>query len=312
MVSASELMSATFTLTTPVAHPGVPDGSAGVAVASDYFVAACDEDNILRLFSTDGGKSPRELLDLNPHLGFPAKKRKFKECDIEGASRSGNLIYWMGSHGRSKDGEVRESRRVFFATEVRGSGAGTTLSMFGSPCTSLLDVLVSDARLKSFRIEEAASRAPEEEGALNIEAICADGDSLLIGFRNPIAAQGALIVPLLNPRATVEGARPRIGAPIILSLGGQGLRDMAKWSGRFLIVSGSFGDRKATGATPSNLWLWSGHDAVRPVRLAGDMGALNPEAILVHGEDERATIRLLSDDGGDSFRSVGVTINSDQ
>lgn len=301
-------MSASFTLGEPVAHRGGPDGSAGIAVGMDHFIAACDEDNTLRLFTTDGKSPPRPVIDLDPLLGFPPKKSKYRECDIEGASRIGDLVFWIGSHGRNKDGEVREARRVLFATRLSGAGASAGLELHGKPCTGLLDALCADARLQPFRIEEASRRAPEEKDALNIESICFAGDALFIGFRNPIPDRGALVVPLLNPRDAVEGRKLELGDPMNLPLGGQGIRDMAKWNDRLLIIAGSSGDRKAPGARPSTLWLWSGDRTAAPAPLAGDLGDLNPEALLVHGDGPGATVRLLSDDGGDRFRSATVTI----
>jgi hypothetical protein len=45
--------------------------------------------------------------------------------------------------------------------------------------------LVSDSALAPFDLGKAATLAPKDEGALNTEALAADGDKLWIGFRNP-------------------------------------------------------------------------------------------------------------------------------
>src|SRR5262245_41375317 len=91
---AETLWSADFQLRQPVKHPGAPDGSAGVASGTSHFIDACDEDNFLRLYPSDTDAGPKVLLDLNQLLGFSKENGKFKECDLEGAARIGDRIYW--------------------------------------------------------------------------------------------------------------------------------------------------------------------------------------------------------------------------
>jgi hypothetical protein len=305
---AEILWSADFQLSQPVNHPGAPDGSAGVASGTSHFIDACDEDNVLRLYSTDTDANPKVLLDLNQVLGFPKENGKFKECDLEGAARIGDRIYWIGSHSRSgKKGKVQPSRQVLFATKVTGVSNETKLKLVGKPFKRLLNALIDDERLKSLKLEEAAKKKPEEPGGLNIESLCADGESLLIGFRNPVPDGKALLVPLKNPAAVIDsGASPMFGDPIVLDLHGLGFRDMARWGEGFIIVAGDFRDRKAEGAQPSRLFQWSGKSADAPALLDGDLGDLNPEGVVVYGDGAEARLQLLSDDGGETFRSAWI------
>ena len=54
-----------------------------------------------------------------------------------------------------------------------------------------------------------------------------DGSSLLIGLRNPVANGRAVLIPFLNPREVVNGeAKPKLGTPITLDLGGRGIRSL--------------------------------------------------------------------------------------
>ena len=179
MTSLAEIVwSADFQLSQPVKHPGAPDGSAGVASGTNHFIDACDEDNLLRLYPSDTDGKPKVLLDLNQLLGFPKDNGEFKECDLEGAARIGDRIYWIGSHSRSaKKGKVQPSRQVLFATKVTGVGEETKLELVGKPFKSLEKALFDDDRLKSFKLDEAAGKKPEEPGGLNIESLCADGES---------------------------------------------------------------------------------------------------------------------------------------
>ncbi len=179
--------------------------------------------------------------------------------------------------------------------------------MVGKPFKGLQKALFDDDRLKSFKLDEAAGKKPEEPGGLNIESLCADGESLLIGFRNPVPDGKALLVPLKNPAAVIDsGASPMLGDPIRLDLRGLGIRDMARWREEFIIVAGDFRDRKAEGAQPSRLFRWSGKSADAPASLDGDLGDLNPEGAVVYGEGAEARLQLLSDDGGETLRSAWI------
>ena len=171
---------------------GATDGSAGVAVGDSYFVGATDENNVLRLYSATDGSESFTLLD--PDFEFPPnKKAKLREYDLEGATRIGSLIYFMGSHGRNGDGEVREERQVLFAAKVSNDGENTKLELVNNvPYKRLLTDLQGDEALSNLKLSDAIGekksdpmKAPKQPGALNIESICADHGKLPIGFRNP-------------------------------------------------------------------------------------------------------------------------------
>lgn len=150
-----------------------------------------------------------------------------KESDLEGAAAIGSRIDWISSHGRNKGGKLREERHRFFATEVDTRTVPPSLRPIGSPYTRLLDDLLSADALKRYRLKDAAQRAPEAAGGFNIEGLAATADGkLLIGLRNPLVAGRALLVPLENPEAVVNGEAARIGTPILLDLGGRGVRSI--------------------------------------------------------------------------------------
>ena len=54
-------------------HSGMASASAVVAVDSDHFLAASDEDNRIRLYSTLGGAALTEL-DVSPWLGLSGRR----------------------------------------------------------------------------------------------------------------------------------------------------------------------------------------------------------------------------------------------
>jgi hypothetical protein len=140
---------------------------------------------------------------------------------------------------------------------------------------------------------EAARKAPKEPGALNIEGLAATPEqTLLIGFRNPIIRDQALLVPLLNPLEVIQGARAQLGKIIFLDLAGRGVRDLVFFEERYVIVAGSF-----DGSGKARLYEWRG-GATSPQRLNfSPPKQFTPEALVVYPESVRPRYLLLSDDG---------------
>jgi hypothetical protein len=292
-VSAAE-----FSLGPRVLFEGAVDGSAGADVGGGFFVGATDENNTLRLYDGNGGPSPKALdVGVGEAVKCALGVENIKECDLEGAAKIGDLIFWIGSHGRNKDAEEKKERQVLFATKLSGAGKDAKLEIAGKVYTQLLDDLQKDPALAPFDLAKAGKLAPKAEGGLNIESLAADGGKLWIGFRNPKSkTKEALLVPLLNPTEIIkEGARAKLGDPLLLNLGEMGVRDMVAWNDGFLIIAGDFIDRYAPGAKPSRVFSWK--PGTEPKDIGVDFGDLNPEAIMVMGEGDKARVLILSDDG---------------
>src|SRR5690348_752082 len=77
---------------------GMCDASAAVAIGTNFFVVANDEDNVLRVYRRHPGGLPIAAVDVSRFL---AVKGKSPETDIEGATMVSNRIYWITSHGRN-------------------------------------------------------------------------------------------------------------------------------------------------------------------------------------------------------------------
>ena len=276
----------------PVLHTGCCDASAGVAVSSNLFLVANDEDNLLRVYRRDRSGPPVQSFQAGAFLHVDPRK---PETDLEAATRVGDRIYWITSHGRNRDGQERESRHRFFATTFKFTAQGTVeLKAVGRPYGRLLDDFVKDARLKPFNLAAASQRAPKETNALNIEGMCAtpSGD-LLIGFRNPIPQNRALLLPLANPAEVVEGQPARFGDPILLDLGGRGVRGISYAGGRYLIIAGSY-DAKGR----SHFYEWSGDPKAAPRKIPDThFKGVNPESLVVYPDTPPNEFQILSDDG---------------
>ena len=268
-------------------YSGPCDASAAVALDAAYFVVGDDEHNTLHIYR-QGQAQAVGSLDLSKFLATDADE----ESDIEGAAAIGTRIYWITSHGRNSKGKTRPSRHRFFATEIVPSQP-PTLKPVGQAYVDLLRDMTEADALKPYRLGDAARLAAEADGGLNIEGLAATPDgTLLIGLRNPVPQQRALVIPLLNPGEVINGVRARFGAPIELDLGQRGIRSIERVGSSYLIVAGPPADSGSFA-----LYRWSGQaaDAATPVADI-DLKELRPEALFAIPGSGR--VQLLSDDGG--------------
>ncbi len=284
------LSAATVWLETPVLHQGMCDASAAVALDDDLFVVGDDEDNALRIYSRRQSGPPLYSTDVSLFLGL----RRGAEVNIEASARVGGNIYWLSSHGTNARGKKRLSRQRFFATTGTLQPGAVPLRSVGRPYVSLLQDLLREPRLAPFGRAAAANRPPKTPGALSIEGLAATPmGHLLVAFRNPIPYGRALLVPLLNPQELIQGRPARFGDPVLLDLGGLGIRSIELMGDRYLIVGGT-----RDGKGDSWLSEWDGESS-QPRRIKAVLfGCINPEAVAVCRYNGRqAELLVVSDDG---------------
>lgn len=269
---------------------GMCDASGAVPLDAGRFIVADDEDNILRIYDTRRPGSAVASVDIGPGLDLPLKGKKrpkHPETDLEAATRLGDRALWITSHGRSSKGKERPERLRMFATTT-----AEPIAVSGKPHAGLLEDLLAEPRLAAFGLREAAQLAPKDPGGFNIEGMTATpGGGVIIGFRNPLHQGRALIVPLENPLAVIAGEPPRFGDPVLLDLGGRGVRSLSSWRGQYLIAAGSPTDAAEPGPA---LYTWDGTGSPRLADV--DLAGLNPEAFFTPEDGQR--ILMLSDDGG--------------
>lgn len=273
-------------------YSGMCDASAAINLNDDIFAVANDEDNILRLYDRTRAGAPVGSLDLSSFLGL---SKKTKEVDLEAAARVGDFIYWISSHGCDAKGKPALDRHRFFATKISRSPAGFALQPVGLPYRRLVNDLIADPRFAQFNLQAAGRRAPKENGGLNIEGLCATPEGyLLIGFRNPVPAGKALVIPLLNPAELIAGSPARFGEAQLLNLGGLGIRGMEGQNGRYYIVAGAYDTRKEFA-----IYEWEGGRHT-PRRVNGiNLAGINPEAIQLQQTSSALHLQIFSDDGGE-------------
>jgi hypothetical protein len=274
----------------PDSYSGMADASGATSVTTNLFIVADDEDNVLRLYSRDHGGPPIKEFDFGPFLEVTGKSL---EADLEAGARIGDRLFWMGSHGRNKNGKERSNRCRFFATDLHVEGTSVTLTPAGRPYKDLLEDLISDPKLRPFHLAAASNLRPKDEGALNIEGLSATPEkTLLIGFRNPIPGGRALLVPLLNPNEVIQGSRARLGGPIQLDLEGLGIRDITFYEGSYLIVAGP-----CDGHGHFRFYRWSGTNSPPEHLKLRHLGSYHPEALIVYPDMGWTEVQVLSDDG---------------
>jgi len=89
----------------------------------------------------------------------------------------------------------------------------------------------------------------------------------------------------------IAGRSARLGNPMLLDLGGQGVRDMAFWHGQYLIIAGASGPQAG-----SKLYFWKGPGSEPELMRDSSFAEFNPEAAIVYPDNPRS-FQLLSDDG---------------
>ncbi len=266
------------------AYAGSCDASAAVALSADTFVVANDENDTLQIYRGDQPVAIASL-PLSAFLGSSDH-----EADIEGAAAIGSRIYWIASHSRNSKAKRKPGRHRVFATDIQPDG---TLKTVGAPYIHLLRDLSEDPALKPYGLADAARLAAEAEGGLNIEGLAATPDGkLLIGFRNPLRAQRAMVLQLENPAEVIEGQRAKLGEPTTLDLGGRGIRSIELIGSSYLIVAGPIADSGSFA-----LYQWSGKTSDAPKVINNvSLGSLRPEALFAIPQS--SLVQLLSDDGG--------------
>lgn len=327
----------------------ISDASGAVAVDDDYMFVADDELNFLHLYSRNGSGKDLYSKDFTSSIGAS------EECDLEGAALSvkynqGKRIYWIGSLGNSKKGNLKPDRDKAFATDISGTGAGSTLSV-KSYSNKMRSSLISwgDNCGWNFTKSAAEGMIPKLLEGFNVEglAIAQGGDTAYIGFRAPCVPvksttpnssnrKYAVIAPVINFETIFNGSgsvstTPNISEPILFDFGGLGIRSIESvGQNKYLIIAGLY-----TGGGTPELYLWDGktptNPGSNPITTSSDYSKLikldipglselaqvssgdaegHPEAMIAKIEGDILKIQLLSDNGTVDFYNDGIEAKS--
>ena len=276
-----------------VVFHGMCDASGAVRLAGSRVVVANDDDNALRVYDAEKGGEPLSSTDLSAFVAGDQKNREAhaasEESDIEAGTLAFGKAFWITSHGRGDKGKKDDSLSRLFATVLAESGQ---IAPADRSYAELRRDLADSPALASYRLKKASKRDPEDQGGLNIEGLAlGPNGSLLVGFRNPLSAGRALVVPLTNAAAVVGGgARAQFETPWELDLGGRGVRDLTTWKGQVLVAAGP-----PEKAGDFQLYVWDvAGKTVAPVETSALEGS-SPEALVAFEDQDR--VLVLSDDG---------------
>jgi hypothetical protein len=290
---------------------GAADVSAAVFLDPNHFAVASDETNQIRIYSIENPERPAGAVDLSSFLRVD---NQFPEADIEAAASAGGTIYWITSHGRNKDGKVRDSRYRFFACTLSKSEKGLpTVKPLGQPCSNLIEQFLAWPEAEFLNLDQAVRKnadlskkereklAPKKKG-LNIEALTVlpTQKSLLIGLRNPLYRSDnrnepkAIAFELLNPEEVVQGQPARFGRIALWNLGGRGLRGMEYDPVRkiYYVLAGPVNEESSCA-----LYIWDGdwQHSPQPAWEWERSDRFTPEGIALHPSSR--TLWFFSDDG---------------
>jgi uncharacterized repeat protein (TIGR02543 family) len=301
-------------------NTGISDGSAAIALDDNYFVVADDELNNLYVHSRKESGLPLKSYNYAGSLSLPDGTAE--ETDLEGGVRSTTVsgrMYWIGSmgNGKSPNFNSKPNRNRIFATTVSGTGAATSFSFVGYYATLREKIIAwGDANGYNFTAGAAAGKDSKTIDGFNVEGLTfgPDNTTLYIGLRAPLVPTGnrtkAVIVPVLNFETWFNNGapsgNPTFGAPIELSLGTRGIRDIVRLSnGTYVIAAGSSDDTQN-----SALYKWTGNAGDVPVALSSfTTSGLNIESVM--GVNENGLLSLtklqtISDNGSVVFYNDAI------
>lgn len=267
------------------------DASAAVPLGAGLFIAASDEDNVLRIYGRDLDGPPLVTADVSAALGLE-EGEEGEEADIEAAAWLGKRIYWITSHDPKGVGD----RYRFFATRIDFADGKPRVRPYGKTYGGLLGDLIADKRYAKFDLASAAELDPKAPGGLNIEGLGTARDkALFVGLRNPIRKGKALLAKLKNPKqVTAKGKRCKFGKPVKLDLDGLGVRSIDYCAARqaYLIVAGPY-----DATSDFRLFEWSGKRRQRPIELLRFSPTWYVEALVVYPDEASDEVQVISDDG---------------
>jgi hypothetical protein len=301
-------------------HIGGSDGSTALAIDSNWMLVGDDENQVLRLYNRRESGFPVWQFDVTPFLGLTDLEAGVpREIDIEGSTRVGNRLFFIGSHSHSSTAEGRTNRSRIFAVDLSGTGTNISLSYVGRYDYLKLDLVSWDANNAHGKGADyygltASSEPgvdPKGTNGFNIEGLtmmAGSANAALIGFRAPIvSATGrtfALLVPVLNFADLATSDAPPgsaiFGPAIELDLYGRGVRSIEGNISGYIIVGGPPISLTNNYPMDFRLYTWNGDRNQNAQQRAADLSGLNPEGIVELPPapwTANTVIQLLSDNG---------------
>lgn len=312
-------------------HPNASDGSAAFAIDATWMIVGDDEDQGLRLYHRHQSGLPINRWDFSHLLNLvDVDDGSPKEVDLEGSTRVGNRIFWMGAHSNGAFAAVKTNRSRIFATDLSGTGASAALAFVGRYEHLKVDLLNWDASnahgkgsdyygLVASAAEGVDAKAPDGSG-FNLEGLTMTPGSTTaayVAFRAPLvpptARAKALIVPVLNFATLAVGNGPsgsaQFGTPIELNLGSRGIRSIESGPAGCLLIAGPPGTANDIAPRDFRLFTWTGQPADPPDLRAANLTGRIPEGMVelpIPPWTADSQVQLINDNGITVFYGDGV------
>jgi len=185
------------------------------------------------------------------------------------------FIYSITSHSVNSKGERVSAREQLLRFKITGNNTRDLVAV-----TNLRQSIEGDDKLRA-SIEERSGENFNLDN-LNIEdmAFHEESEHLLLGLRNPLAANSSVILTIVNSADMfADNTGPISGEPILLDMGG-GIRALSfdLVLETFLLVNEIDSEN---GKKVSQLWTWSGSstDAPLPLTLSAIINLDNVESL---------------------------------
>jgi hypothetical protein len=203
--------------------PGICDASAAVAIDEKTIIVGDDEQPWLSVYDLRTPHLPDKICLPFLSKDDNCKKDGDREADLESATIFKGRIVWITSHGRDKKGEVSRDRYRLFASHRINSQDGTVAEAFSPSFNGLASIILDKEDENYAPLREAIGDlartdpvlAPKKRG-FNIEGLTGsrDGETLLIGVRNPLKGREAILFELKGFDRFLQG---RKASPCLVS-----------------------------------------------------------------------------------------------
>ena len=279
---------------------GAGGASTAIAVDDNYMLVGDNQDQLLRLYDRHNSGLPINGFDYSTSLSLtnsidPATGLPYP-VDLAASSRSGNRVYWLGSHSNTLTGQLRPNHERLFATDIVPNGVTTTLSYVGRYDNLRTDLINWDHNnLHGKGVDYYGFGAMTAQGQPSVSSDGTGFDlaglefapgsttTAYLAFRAPLMPSGnrvaALLVPVTNldqlVTANPTSGRATFGTPIELALGGRSIREIRKNAAdQYIILAGPVAGDSPTPPLDFRLYSWTGQAADLPRLRGADLTAL--------------------------------------
>jgi len=301
---------------------GAGDGSTAIPLPGGRLLLGDDENQVLRLYHRWESGLPLQRFPMTPFLGLTDIENNVpREVDIEGSTRVGDRLFWMGAHSHANIAEARTNRSRLFAVDLVDDGETVALNYRGRYDYLKQDLAAYDrANGHGLGIDHYGIHASTEPGVdpkqpeglgFNLEGLSMASGSTstaYLGARAPLGPASnrthALLFPVLNfAQLAISDGPPgtaRFAPPIELDLFNRGIRSIEGDGNRYLIIAGPPGPAPTNYPNDFRLYQWDGDPVSQPRLLTADLRGLNPEGIAELPPlpwTENTRVQIISDQG---------------